>query len=382
MKAKQKSKVIYNYSARRWQRHIIPVIVWLIVLVGVIVLLTHRAVRFELKGIANAETHPVSATVTGILKTPFVHLFQEVKKEDVVAALDDTFWQKQMDVAQAKLKQLQAQMNAAGDKLKTQMLNNQADQMIRQRQFLLDIEQLRLNRLKLRGDLQMQNSRLSNLKLELDIIQNLQKQDAVSPYELKKARMNYDMQKQKIAQTVQSLQQIEIDLTNAHKRLAAFNDLPLNASTTSMDIQLETFRKNIDIQREKINQLLAEHQKLVLKSPCDGVVSSILIRPGQTVLPGQPIVTIIANNTRTIIAYANEKQMQQIKPGQKITLYTNTIPRRMSYSRVINIGPAVEQLPARLWPKPDLPQWGRPVLIEIPPQWHLTPGEIVGIEGL
>ncbi len=46
---------------------------------------------------------------------------------------------------------------------------------------------------------------------------------------------------------------------------------------------------------------------------------------------------------------------------------------------MIYIGPTVEQLPARLWQNPNVPQWGRPFLIEAPDDMELTVGEAVGI---
>jgi hypothetical protein len=38
-------------------------------------------------------------------------------------------------------------------------------------------------------------------------------------------------------------------------------------------------------------------------------------------------------------------------------------------------------MPQRLWRNPNIPQWGRPVLIDIPPGLSLVPGEVVGIRG-
>jgi hypothetical protein len=39
-------------------------------------------------------------------------------------------------------------------------------------------------------------------------------------------------------------------------------------------------------------------------------------------------------------------------------------------------------MPERLWRNPNLPQYGLPVLIKIPPGMELVPGELVGVRGL
>jgi len=35
--------------------------------------------------------------------------------------------------------------------------------------------------------------------------------------------------------------------------------------------------------------------------------------------------------------------------------------------------------PERLWQNPAVPEWGLPMLIEIPQGWELVSGELVGI---
>ena len=57
-------------------------------------------------------------------------------------------------------------------------------------------------------------------------------------------------------------------------------------------------------------------------------------------------------------------------------------PVRIAASQVVELGPSVELIPERLWVNPNVPEWGRPILIKIPPDLKLIPGELVGIKGL
>ncbi len=66
----------------------------------------------------------------------------------------------------------------------------------------------------------------------------------------------------------------------------------------------------------------------------------------------------------------------------EVELVRNSDPPQIARSHVIHLGPAIEQLPNRLWRNPNVPQWGRPFLVEIPEGMDLIPGELVGIRKL
>ncbi|MHC4483362.1 MAG: hypothetical protein ACYSW4_07410, partial [Planctomycetota bacterium] len=59
-----------------------------------------------------------------------------------------------------------------------------------------------------------------------------------------------------------------------------------------------------------------------------------------------------------------------------------TEPAQVAASQVVYLGANIELMPQQLWQNPNIPEWGRPVLIKIPPGPELVPGEVVGIRGL
>jgi hypothetical protein len=67
-----------------------------------------------------------------------------------------------------------------------------------------------------------------------------------------------------------------------------------------------------------------------------------------------------------------------------VELIKNGEPEKVQIerSKVTYVGPIIEQMPARLWQNPNVPQWGRPFLIAVHPKLQLIPGELVGIRGL
>jgi len=65
-----------------------------------------------------------------------------------------------------------------------------------------------------------------------------------------------------------------------------------------------------------------------------------------------------------------------------VELIKDREPAQIATSQVTHIGPIMELMPERLWLNPNIPQWGRPVVIGVPDGLDLISGEIVGIRGL
>lgn len=131
-------------------------------------------------------------------------------------------------------------------------------------------------------------------------------------------------------------------------------------------------------------ELSLERSNLVLRSPMDGVICGIERRVGEAVTPGQPILMLTASQPSEIVVYVNALQVAQIRPGMPVEL-TATSPgdrRAAVRSRVMGVGPAAEELPARLWQNPTVPEWGWPVGIAAAPEFRVRSGEIVGVCGL
>ena len=66
----------------------------------------------------------------------------------------------------------------------------------------------------------------------------------------------------------------------------------------------------------------------------------------------------------------------------RVELVKSNRPEQVAVSQVVHVGPVIELMPERLWQNPNLPRYGLPVLIRIPPGMELVPGELVGVRGL
>ncbi len=190
--------------------------------------------------------------------------------------------------------------------------------------------------------------------------------------------------------------QFEKDLKHAQGRLEEFaRQQPYNRS---IDSALEPIRKQITVQEKLIDQLLVQRKSLTIKSPTDGVIvqiqtdrnqaalrrpgESLLGLPGEVVLAGQTILVVAEAEPTEIVAYVNEAQASGVRERMAVKLVKGGSRPQIVNSQIAYIGPTMEPMPQRLWRRPNVAEWGRPMIIKIPPNLKLTPGQTVGIKGL
>jgi multidrug resistance efflux pump len=395
---KKKTSTGYNFTLFGLH-HILPVLVWLVVLACVVGLFYKRSQRFEVLGIVQGRVHEVAAPCDGQLKIVCVDLFDEVTKGQTLAALDDELIKAQIATISAEIEHLLAQLIPTQEQLLAEAANQETTLIGDQRRFFVDVENARLRILELKVLIASDRITLEDLAIEVNILQELVEQDAVVPYELDRVKAQYNSLAKKIEENGHLLEQANIDLEQAQQRRDEFAQRQLQHP--SVDSNLEVIRKAAKVQEKLLEQSLVQRNSLVVKAPADGIViqiqanannvavrrpgEGILGRPGEVVLAGDPILTIAEHRPTQIIAYARENQLNQIREGMAVELVG--LPQDQSKaqivrSQILRVGPTMEQMPQQLWRNPNIPEWGRPFMIKAPPQMQLIVGERVGIRTL
>jgi len=383
-----------NYLVGHLYLRLLPVVVWLAVVGIVVGLFSMRAKRFEVIGIAEGQLYQVAATNPGRITDIPVELFSEVKKGQTVAVVDSVLDDEitpeqirfQLATIQAEVEHLLAQLSTSKDTLLADKSDRENNHIVDMRRFAVDVENARLEILSLKALLASDQIVLGDLAMEVKITQHLLKQEAVTPYELQKAKVQYNTLAQKIAENEQMLEQAKKDLQEAIQRQDKYAKQELYIPP--VDNALDVIRKAANVQERLKDELLAAlealeaRKALEFKAPFDGVVSQILHRPGEAVLAGEPIVTITEARPREIIGYVSEVQSHQIEKGMKVELIKTSKPEQIAYSKITYVGPNIEQMPMQLWRNPNFPQWGRPFSVEVPDKIELLTGETIGIRKL
>ncbi|GAH39390.1 unnamed protein product, partial [marine sediment metagenome] len=102
------------------------------------------------------------------------------------------------------------------------------------------------------------------------ITQNISDQNDATLYELQRTKVEHNALAKKIEENERLLEQAERDLIEAQQRRDEFAQRQLQHP--SVDSTLDVIRKQIKVQEQLVEELLARRTPLVLKSPIDGVV--------------------------------------------------------------------------------------------------------------
>jgi len=378
--------------------HLLPFVVWMGAIACVVVLFSHRSRRYEVLGIAQGPIHQLAATCDGRLKNVGVELFDEVKQGQVLAVIDGVLDNErprpeldaELAVLKAQMAQLAAESKVARATFAAQVDNRISDWTAAKRPFATNVSDDRLRVLELTAA--VETDRLALRQLDLDIkrfvLEGRVDANDVAIYDLQKMRAQKSAVEQRMASNGSLLEQANADLALAIEREKAFAQGGPDeagadqAAEDALNKQTEVLARQMDEVLVRLDSL-TRRESVELRAPFDGVVSLVQHTAGEAILAGEPILTIAKKEPDNIVAYATERQVSRVRENTVVQLIDrNRIPNLMVDSQVAYVGPTVEQMPARLWRNPNMPQWGRPVLVKIPPDLKLVPGAVVGIRGI
>ncbi|MEN6336899.1 MAG: hypothetical protein ABFE01_21800 [Phycisphaerales bacterium] len=396
---------------RSYLRHVAPMTIWLGAVAAVGYLFYQRSESFQIVGIAQSEVRQVASDcIARIIDIP-VDLFQPVKAGQTLAILNtvpadewmtETELRSQIATAAAEIDRLMASLIPTQQELLKDDADLQINHADNQRRFAVDAEAAKLNVLKLQTEIADAEILLNGLTIDIQANEKLVAEKVIVPIELEKLQVERESTAKKIHECQEQLKQAQEDQIQAERRRDEFarQELP----QTSIDDALEAIRKEARVQEELIRGLQEQiatfkaRAAVELKSPIDGVIIPIsgkaseallkrqgeetIRRAGEVIAAGDPILAVAQTEPTEIIAYASEQQVGLLERDMNVELVKMRYPAQIAQSRVLSIGPTIEVMPQRLWRSPTMPQWGRPVVIEVPQGLAIIPGELVGIRGL
>jgi hypothetical protein len=142
---------------------------------------------------------------------------------------------------------------------------------------------------------------------------------------------------------------------------------------------VDTFQKQLDVIDAEIEELRAQMLSLVVAAPISGIVTEVFKVPGMAVQPGDPILRIASPDSQYVITYIRHRQRIQPEVNTLVKLRKRYTGYHPVEARVLDVGPAVEPVPLQHLSDPTVPEWGRPVKIDLPPGLDVRPGESVDI---
>ena len=124
--------------------------------------------------------------------------------------------------------------------------------------------------------------------------------------------------------------------------------LQLREAQTAL-LELERSLEALRIQKERIankrRALELNEADLLLDSPVSGVVLETFIGPGETVLPGAPLVDILDLSSLFIDVFIEEKEIAALKIGQQAAIFVDGMGKRSYAGRIAFFGRKAEFSP-------------------------------------
>jgi multidrug resistance efflux pump len=199
----------------------------------------------------------------------------------------------------------------------------------------------------------------------------------VSDSEYDDVRLLHDQVAKRIEENRILLAEIQEKFRAAEARMRTFQEsLPVEGREVSL---LEPLRAAVEVQVKRIEEIRAERERLVLRSPVAGQVSLVPARSGQSVVAGEPVVMVARRFATEVIGYLPEYAAGVAAENMRVFVARASDPAVSAESVVLRISPTIEPLPERLWLRPGVPVYGRPFIVAAAQSLELIPGERVSV---
>ena len=354
-------------------RRLVPVAVWLLVVAAAAWLYRDIGGTADAPGVAQILEYRLSTTEVGRVASLEVVAGQRVAPGQVIARLDTEIIEREMAVAQARLRQLESQVGATGVSLELESLQHGRGFEWQTDAAEIDLPAARASEARDRAELAQVEAEIRRLR---DLVRRrLVKIDGVEALEVRRAALQESVQSWPARIAV-----LETHLKQSAERQYAWDrahSAPSQAS--ARDVQLKPVQLRIAEQQETLRLLAARLNRAVLRAPVESLVVTILARPGNVLRPGDPVVSMVETSPRLVVAYLEERQGASVARGAKALARRRGATREPIEGRVESVTGAVTEFPARFRINPALPRFGREVVVQIPPGVSLDPGEAVDI---
>ncbi|MGE4286429.1 MAG: HlyD family secretion protein [Phycisphaerae bacterium] len=367
--------------------NIFQVGIWLIAVVVSGMLFVNETDRTVLRGIAYSYEQPINAVETGYIRSINVKLYERVTKGQTLAVVKENTiareeyinanLEAQRATAEAELEQLKAELAAAEVEIAQEQGQLADEKLAMNRRLNVDWEEARFAVLEIKADLAPEKLELKDLQVQIDIVKKLIASDAAEQYELEVAMAAYERTSAQVAAHEQLLAQAEKNLAAAQARLdEAAPYIPLSPKLA--DARLEPIRKAIIVQEMTIEEILKQRDIIVLTAPFDGYINEMICLEGQTVVRGDPIMTVVKERPEYVVAWLNENQ--RAKVNQKVEIVSLSNMNQAFESQISDVSPSIAELPERLWLNPKVPEYGQTITIPFQPDFACLHNEMVGIK--
>lgn len=355
------------------RRRALPLAVWLLAASSAAVLLVNRTGTAHYPGVAHGLESQIAPTVVGRVQSVVVSLNDRVEAGQPLVLLDDALVNASVNTANATLRKLRADLAASAASLSTASGRMAADML----RLQMEEDARRLEAQSLRARLEGDTIEVRRLALEAQRQEQMLRQGVGTRAQYDNARLASESLAARSEETRALLAQTERDWAEAKaRRESVQRTLPSGPLESA---QLLPLREAIAVEEAALQEIEVRRAALVLRSPIAGQVSQVWCTAGQSVKPGDPVLTIVESSVRDIVVFVDESNALEVVPKQRVVVARAGLPAARAESSVLSVGETVQQLPPRFWRDPRIPSFGRTIVVAAP-ELPLSVGEVVDVK--
>jgi membrane fusion protein (multidrug efflux system) len=253
--------------------------------------------RMKYEGTDNAQVEsrsiPVISRVAGYIDSLGIDDFGKVTAGQRLVRIDDIEYKLAIIQAQADL------MNAKADMANAQATRSNSVASKKLASSNADVQQ----------------TRLSKAKTDLDRDEALFKEGAITQKQLDDSRSNYDIAKKLYIAT-----EDQVSLAATQVAIA--------------EAQLRKITALIETRKASLDQAQLRLSYCHLDAPSNGRIGKLNLEAGQYVQPGQSLFTVVNDDTFWVVANFKETQLEKMKEGQEVDVKLDGYPDLIIHGKV------------------------------------------------
>jgi len=296
--------------------------------------------------------HAFGPVRAGKIAEVVVKLGQRVKAGEVLLRMERRELEAQRDLLRAQLERVKAEVLAETDRQEADVLRTE------------------IWVLRARANAKQDLAELAELKRQLARLEGLASAQLVRQTELEQRRR---FQEGLAARTT-----AYSEAARRGRGGGVVGDGSRMSRAEQIKTRVAPFRAAVLAKEAELRLIELQLEETVVRSHVEGTVAGLLRRPGEVVAAGTGVVSVVTSRPGFVVAWLPARQARSVKLGDAAVVRRARLLGAKISGRVVEIGPEVEELPARIRIAPNARQWGRRVTIATQSQ-DLLPGEELNV---
>jgi HlyD family secretion protein len=314
-----------------------------------------------LSGRLEADDATVAPKAGGRILEIRVHEGDSVKAGDPIAVLDDQQVRAREEQAKAALAQADARATAARDQIA--VLNEQLRQaQLQTEQSKVDAEgrvkQAEADVAAAEAQLAREQAASQIAEFDKDAYAKLAKTGAASERQARQAASAAEQQAAAVAAAQRRVEASKAAVATARAGLAnpdirAAQQAAIRRQITQQEAEVASVQAQAAQVRAQLTEAQANREDLIVRAPFDGTIVTRSAEPGEIVMPGTPIVTLVDLTKVYLRGFVAEGRIGEVKVGQAARVYLDSDPDKPIEAYVSRIDPEATFTPENTYFRED-----------------------------